>query len=230
MNLNQFNSTDQLNSKLAEKISSKLSQAIDERGSATLVVSGGKTPLPLFQQLSHIPLDWQKVFITLADERWVETESDASNEKLVRDNLLQNNAAKATFISLKKDVASAAEGAKEVKKEILSLSLPFDVVILGMGEDGHTASLFPGATNLMKGLDLTSDTTVIEMTPLTAPSERVTLTLPTLLNSRDIFIHLVGENKLTVLEKAMQGNDITEMPIRAILQQEKVPVTIFWSA
>lgn len=230
MQLNQFNSSEQLDQKLSEKIICLLNDAINARGLASLVVSGGKTPISLFKQLSQMPLDWANVTITLADERWVETNGNASNEKLVRDNLLQNNAAKATFVPLKSHAKTAKEGALIAKKRLNAIPRPFDVVILGMGEDGHTASLFPGAENLKNGLDMTSDATVVEMVPLTAPSERLTMTLPTLLNSRNIFIHLVGDSKLTVLENALQTTDIAEMPIRAFLQQQTVPVTVFWSS
>ncbi len=110
------------------------------------------------------------------------------------------------------------------------MAKPFDVVILGMGDDGHTASLFPGATNLFPALDMKSGHLCMGMTPLTAPLDRITLTLPALLNSRQIFLHLVGEGKRAVYQQAQEGDDVNEMPVRSVLHQNKTPVDVFWSA
>ena len=197
--LNKYPNSQLLIEDLTAHIVKELQQAINNKGHASIAVSGGKTPIPLFKLLSQQDLDWHNVFITLVDDRWVDDTDDASNEKLVLTYLLQNKA-------------------------------KFDVLILGMGEDGHTASLFPGAANLMAGLDMKSGRKVVGMTPLTAPLDRITLTLPTILDSQNIYLHLVGESKMQVLEQAEKGDDINQMPIRAILQQNKVNVIGFWTA
>lgn len=207
-----------------------LKQAIDKKGHASIAVSGGKTPIPLFKLLSQQDLDWHNVFITLVDDRWVDDTDDASNEKLVLTYLLQNKAKLANFVGLKNSCDNPFDGAEITDKILNKIPMPLDVLILGMGEDGHTASLFPGAANLRAGLDMKSGRKVVGMTPLTAPLDRITLTLPTILDSQNIYLHLVGESKMQVLQQAEKGDDINQMPIRAILQQNKVNVIGFWTA
>lgn len=215
---------------LAAYIVKDLKQAIEKKGHASIAVSGGKTPIPLFKLLSQQDLDWHNVFITLVDDRWVDDTDDASNEKLVLTYLLQNKAKLANFVGLKNSCDNPFDGAEITDKILNKIPMPLDVLILGMGEDGHTASLFPGATNLRAGLDMKSGRKVVGMTPLTAPLDRITLTLPTILDSQNIYLHLVGESKMQVLQQAEKGDDINQMPIRAILQQNKVNVIGFWTA
>ncbi|OCF99740.1 6-phosphogluconolactonase [Gilliamella sp. wkB195] len=215
---------------LAAYIVKDLKQAIDKKGHASIAVSGGKTPIPLFKLLSQQDLDWHNVFITLVDDRWVDDTDDASNEKLVLTYLLQNKAKLANFVGLKNSCDNPFDGVEITDKILNKIPMPLDVLILGMGEDGHTASLFPGAANLRAGLDMKSGRKVVGMTPLTAPLDRITLTLPTILDSQNIYLHLVGESKMQVLQQAEKGDDINQMPIRAILQQNKVNVIGFWTA
>ncbi|MCX8580556.1 6-phosphogluconolactonase [Gilliamella sp. B3482] len=215
---------------LAAYIVKDLKQAIDKKGHASIAVSGGKTPIPLFKLLSQQDLDWHNVFITLVDDRWVDDTDDASNEKLVLTYLLQNKAKLANFVGLKNSCDNPFDGAEITDKILNKIPMPLDVLILGMGEDGHTASLFPGAANLRAGLDMKSGRKVVGMTPLTAPLDRITLTLPTILDSQNIYLHLVGESKMQVLQQAEKGDNINQMPIRAILQQNKVNVIGFWTA
>lgn len=215
---------------LAAYIVKDLKQAIEKKGHASIAVSGGKTPIPLFKLLSQQDLDWHNVFITLVDDRWVDDTDDASNEKLVLTYLLQNKAKLANFVGLKNSCDNPFDGAEITDKILNKIPMPLDVLILGMGEDGHTASLFPGAANLRAGLDMKSGRKVVGMTPLTAPLDRITLTLPTILDSQNIYLHLVGESKMQVLQQAEKGYDINQMPIRAILQQNKVNVIGFWTA
>ena len=225
----EFSSTVQLDEQLAKQIVSRLREAIEKRGKASLVVSGGRTPKGLFEILSQQPLEWDKVYITLADERWVEPNDDASNEKTVRASLLKNYAEPAHFIGLKNQHKTPFTGEADLENALKVLPRPFDVVILGMGDDGHTASFFPGAEKLKAALDLDSTRLCLRITPLTAPYDRITLTLATLLNSEHIFVHITGENKHKVYEQAIAGDDIYEMPIRSVLKQNKVPVDIYWA-
>jgi len=229
-NFVEFSGAVALNQNFAGKIADALRQGIAANGKASLVVSGGRTPLDLFTQLSRQELDWSKVVITLADERWVSPDNSASNEKLVRNTLLQGLAATATFIGLKNEAATPFDGASATETALQALPRPIDVVILGMGDDGHTASLFPGAANLAEGLALDSGRACIGMTPLTAPLDRITLTLPVLLDSRNIYLHLMGEAKRDVYERAEKGTDVNEMPVRAVLNQQQTPVNVYWTA
>lgn len=230
MQLHTFESSAALNQQFANEISSRLAAAIAEKGEATLVVSGGKTPLPLFKTLSETDLDWSRVTITLADDRWLpETHAD-SNEGLVKANLLQGKAANARFISLF-DSASpddAYQGAATVEARVAKLP-KFDVLILGMGEDGHTASLFPCSKEIQAGLAADAPVS-LAVTPATAPYQRLSLSKARLLNSSVIYLHLVGPKKLTVLEQAMAGQDPLQMPVRAFLHQQQVPVHVMFTA
>jgi 6-phosphogluconolactonase len=227
--LNKYPNSQLLTRDLVAHIVKSLKQAIDKKGHASIAVSGGQTPIPLFRLLSQQNLDWHNVFITLVDDRWVDDTDDASNEKLVLTYLLQNKAKWANFVGLKNGCDNPFDGAEITDKILNKVPMPFDVLILGMGEDGHTASLFPGATNLPAGLDMKSGRKVVGMAPLTASLDRITLTLPTILDSQNIYLHLVGESKMQVLEQAEKGDDIIQMPIRAILQQNKVNVIGFWT-
>lgn len=217
-----FESTDALNIDFSSKIVNILSEGIAKNGRASLVVSGGRTPKPLFHILSNSNLDWEKIDISLADERWVEQSDPASNETMVRENLLVNKAAKANFVGLKTQHRDANDAVAQCTENLRQVKTPFDVLILGMGEDGHTASLFPCSEQIKQGLDLDSQATYIAVKPTTAPNQRMSLTLNALLNSENTFLHLTGESKRTVLADALGGNDELEMPIRAVLNRSNV--------
>jgi 6-phosphogluconolactonase len=214
---------------LADMVSGRLAAAIAARGSASLVVSGGRTPLGLFDLLSMVALRWESVTVTLADERWVDRAHGDSNERLVRAHLLRNAAAAANFVSLKNAAATPEEGVAETAAALAKVRRPFDVVLLGMGEDGHTASLFPAAPELADGLSPTAMWPCLAVNPPHAPHARMSLTLGTLLDSRSIIVQLTGAAKRQVIERALEGGPVEDMPIRGILHQAKVPVGIFWS-
>jgi len=215
--------------KLSQRICAALQEAIAARGRAALVVSGGKTPIPLFAALSEISIEWDRVFITLADERWVEVSDRNSNETLVREHLLCNQARDVHFHGLKNTHTSAVDGEEECEETLAHLPRPFDIVILGMGPDGHTASLFPGAARLSEALDMGSGRLCMAMTSVSAPHDRMTLTLPVLLDSHQIYIHLSGREKRDVYERALGGDSVEKMPIRGVLGQHTVPVDVYWA-
>ncbi|XEH51463.1 6-phosphogluconolactonase [Edwardsiella tarda] len=131
---------------------------------------------------------------------------------------------------MKNDAATPFVGAAASEAALAAIPRPFDVVILGMGDDGHTASLFPGAENLFPALAMDSGRVCMGMTPLTAPLDRITLTLPALLDSQQIYLHLVGDTKRQVYLQAVGGVEVNEMPIRAVLQQSRTPVDVYWTA
>jgi len=229
MKLHTFKSREELTEALASTIADYLTQGITTNGSATIAVSGGSTPVELFKKLSTQKLLWEKVFICLVDERWVEPTDADSNEKLVRTHLLQNNAKAATFSGMKNGAATAGAGAVEYEKIVGQLPLPFDILILGLGGDGHTASLFPGAENLAAATDMQSGKMCMGIAPLTAPHERMTLTLPAILSSRQIFLHITGQDKKDVFDRAQQQGSPEELPIRFILNQNSAPFSIYWA-
>ncbi len=214
---------------LAEQIGKLLTAGITDNGRASLAVSGGSTPVELFEQLSGMDLSWQDVVITLVDERWVEPTEDDSNEHLVRSHLLKDKALAATFIGMKNSAATASAGEKECEQKLREVPRPFDVLILGMGGDGHTASLFPGAKKLSLATDMDTGQACMGIAPLTAPHERMTLTLPAILDSRQIILHITGQAKQDVLQEALTEGPTVEMPIRFILRQQTTPVSVFWA-
>jgi len=220
-----YDNSDQLDSALAEHIADRLLQDIAAYGRASLAVSGGGTPKNMFQLLSRRELDWSRVWITLVDERWVDAAHADSNERLVRENLLQHSASGAHFVSLKSYHHDAEQGLEEVAARLTELQLPLSMVVLGMGGDGHTASWFPQAENLQQLLQHDSEALVAASDPVTAPHQRITLTLSAVLNSRDIAIHITGEEKKAVLERAGEQG----YPVAAILQQQQNPATVWWA-
>lgn len=227
MQLHCFDNTDELNQQFTQWLEAILGQAIKERGHAYLVVSGGKTPQNLFRRLAQAKLNWQQITITLTDERWIAPTENDSNEHLVKANLLQYDATKASFISLYTEKENANAGLTEIEARLSALPT-FDAVILGMGEDGHTASLFPCSPEIVKGLADTQ-AAVIAVNPTTAPYQRVSLTKSRLLNSRAIFLHLVGQKKLTVLNEALAATDPLVMPICAFLNHPATDVQVMFA-
>ncbi|WLT04693.1 6-phosphogluconolactonase [Snodgrassella alvi] len=217
-----------MNTALATAIIANLQNAINLRNCASLAVSGGPNPVELFQILSKAQLAWEKVYITLVDERWVDKHHEDSNERLIHTHLLQNKAKAAHFISLKTVAENPYDGVDEIQARLKQLlPLPIDVLVLGMGNDGHTASLFPHAENLSKGLDMHSERMVIDMKPLTAPHDRISLTLPVILNSKHLYLQLSGKKQQQVLQQALAGINSNDMPIRAVLHQQKLPLQIY---
>jgi len=229
MNLLAFPDRKNLVIDLAERIGEQLTAGIVDNGQASLAVSGGATPVELFEALSDLDIPWQDVVITLVDERWVEPTENDSNEHLVRNHLLKDKALAATFIGMKNSAATASAGEKECERKLDEVPRPFDVLILGMGGDGHTASLFPGAKKLSLATDMDLGQICIGIAPLTVPHERMTLTLPAILDSRHIFLHITGQEKNDVLQKAQAEGPVEEMPIRYILRQQTTPVSVYWA-
>jgi 6-phosphogluconolactonase len=222
----RFDSPNAMAEALAARIAVELSQAIAAQGSASLIVSGGQTPRRMFDKLSRQPLAWNKVKISLADERLVPATEPDSNERLVRDYLLQNEAQAAVFIPLWLGEGDPVESAVEA---ISAMDKPFAAVVLGLGEDGHFASLFPGLQDLSRALDPGSSRIAIFVPAIAGRQPRVSLTLATLLDTPSLMISFEGEAKRQVFERALMPGPVEELPIRAILHQNIVPVDIYWS-
>jgi 6-phosphogluconolactonase len=218
-----------LSEALAARIVGALEDGMRGGGSASLVVSGGRSPAALFDMLSSAALDWRRVWIALADERWVDTTSSDSNEHLVREHLLRNAAAKANFVGMKTDAAQPAEAAGSSWSAIAPLPRPFDYVLLGMGDDGHTASLFPQSPGLASAIDPLQPPGCVAMIAPVAPQARMSLNLSALLNARRIELLIIGDGKLAVYERAGESGPVADMPVRALLRQQRVPVSVCWA-
>lgn len=228
-NMHAFANGAELAGKLADKVVETLSAAIAARGSASIAVSGGSTPKAFFQALSSRALDWGNVTITLVDERFVPADNPRSNHLLVQENLLKDKAAAAKFLPLYQAVASVEEAAAIATEKTKVVSQPFDVAILGMGNDGHTASFFPGGSNLLTALDPNTPRGIITMEAEGAGEPRLTFTFSSLQDARLLVLHIEGEGKKDVLAKAEAPGEETEMPIRAILRRAASPVEIYWA-
>lgn len=228
-NMHAFANGAELAGKLADKVAETLSDAIAARGSASIAVSGGSTPKVFFQVLSSRTIDWGKVTITLVDERFVPADNPRSNHLLVQENLLKDKAAAAKFLPLYQAVASVEEAAAIATEKTAVVSQPFDVAILGMGNDGHTASFFPGGSNLLTALDPNTPRGIITMEAEGAGEPRLTFTFSSLQDARLLVLHIEGEGKKDVLAKAEAPGEETEMPIRAMLRRAASPVEIYWA-
>lgn len=218
-NFYRFDSKQQLHDTLAQNIAFVLKESIRDEGNAVIAVSGGSTPKPLFEKLSNIKLDWSKVTVTLVDERWVDNTHNDSNEKLIREHLLQNYAQNAKFIPLKNEASTPFKGIEDCKNKFCDIKDSFDVIVLGMGADGHTASFFPKDDNLSNAL--TTKQCCAATIPADAPHQRITLSLSKILKAKHLFLHIEGEIKKDVFNKALKEEKVEDMPVRAILNNKK---------
>jgi 6-phosphogluconolactonase len=216
---------------LATAVASDLRESIASRGHALLAVSGGATPKKFLTLLGRQVLDWPRVTITLTDERWVPATQSRSNERLVRDTLLREHAAAAKFVSLYTDAADPESGLHTIAERIDALALPFDSVVLGLGTDGHCASLFAGGDHFEQALDPGGRERVLSMRSLAADEPRITLTLPVLAGSRALYLHIEGADKQRVFERVLAGEGtLAHSPLRAIMRAADVPLKVYWCA
>ncbi len=225
----KFADGESLSRALSALIAAGLKDAIAARGLASLVVSGGKSPTRLFELLRAQDLDWSRVCVALADERWVDPSDPGSNEKLVRDVLLQGSAAAARFLGLKNGAPTPDLGAVSAWETFARVPRPFDAVVLGMGDDGHTASLFPRSPNLGMALNPAAVAGCVGMWSPAAPHPRLSLNLSALLDSRRIILLITGGEKWRTYAAASEEGPVQDMPVRAVLRQRRTPVEVMWS-
>lgn len=179
----------------AELICTRLAEAIDMRGMASLVVSGGTSPIPLFERLNIALLPWHKITVTLADERWVDNHHENSNERLIHAHLLKNRAESACFIPLKNESTTPKQGARLTEQALTVLPNALDVVVLGMGMDGHTLSWFPDSTQLAAVMNPAGRARCGEVISPSAVHPRLTLTYSWIVKARDLVLFLSNEEK-----------------------------------
>ena len=202
---------------LKRAIIKDLQKALVQNKKATLVVSGGSTPKSLFQSLRFYNLPWEKITITLCDERCVDPRSNDSNGKLVKKYLLKYRAKKGNFLPLYKPKQKINYQLKQKSKILKSLQ-KFDVVILGMGDDGHTASLFPNNPKL--SYSFSTKKSLVAIKPDTAPYLRISLTKKALCNTNNIYLHTSGKKKKDVLQKAIKDGNSYNYPILEFLNHK----------
>jgi 6-phosphogluconolactonase len=215
---------------LALSVAEDLRAALAARGTASLALSGGNTPKAFMRALALQPLDWPRIAVTLVDERWVPESSARSNAALVKTNLLQGAAAAARFVPLYRDTPEPEQALAEIESDLAALPAPFDALVLGMGNDGHTASFFPGGDRLAAALDPSATALVLPMRAPDAGEPRITLTLPPILAARRLYLHVEGAGKLQVLQAAVSGAGTgTGYPIRRVLEHAPTPVQVFYA-
>ena len=227
----EFSSREDLAAGLAARVKEALEEAIALRGRAVLAVSGGSTPVLFFKALSKLEVAWEQVTVILVDERMVPASHERSNAKLVRENLLQNNAASAFFVPMFQGAFDEGDAAHQIETVMRRAQLvPADFLILGMGDDGHTASFFPGGDHLADAIDPRQNALVLPMHADSAGEARLTLTLPVLLAARGLALHIEGQAKRAVLDSALaDGTAAMDMPVRSVFENAGRAVEVFWA-
>ena len=197
----------------SKSIYEALKNNIDNNGSVSFVVSGGSSPVKIFNDLSKSDLDWSKVSVTLVDDRVVSSEHSDSNERLLKENLFINNASVAKFISLKSD-----------SDEVMNINRPFDIMLLGMGEDGHFASLFPELVDNSNYFDLSANPEIIFTEPMGNPChKRVSMNLSMIMKSKKIILLVSSSAKSILVDQALENK---YLPIHFLLNQQTKDIEI----
>ena len=225
-----YESRSRASSAAAELLSSLLRGALANnlKTQASLVVSGGSTPGPCFDQLSTEALDWSRVTILPSDERWISGDHPDSNERLIRDRLLKGRASRAGILPFHRDGIEAGQAPASIEQDLQGLAQPFSVSLLGMGEDGHFASLFPDFPGLPEALDPHGKARCITVQTAGSPYLRISLTLSALLNSEAIVLLIFGEKKRAVFEAAVKGG--SGYPVESLLKHANTPLTVIWTS
>lgn len=222
---------DTLAASVATVLQDKCGEAIALRGQALLALGGGRTPLPLYRRLARCPLPWSQVTLLPTDERCVPHDHPACN-------LREIGAAFAVADGVQRQGLTPPNGDPEWSERYARAAIahhpqPFDAVVLGMGMDGHTASLFPGVPELPAALDTASEIDACRIDPQPLPPEapypRVTLTVARLLRARSLHLYISGADKRAVLERALQSRDVLRYPIGAFLHADDARLHVHWS-
>ena len=207
--------------KASAAIEAVLRQAVETRGRASLMVSGGSSPRPLYERLSKADLNWSKVTVSLVDERWVDAGEAGSNEDFIRANLIQNNASAANFFGLKTKHATAKAGLQASEARFKPVDQPFDICVMGMGSDAHTASWFPHSKGLDMALAPHNPNILCAIDAEVAPvagdhPHRISLTLGAVLTSHTVILFIPGDAKRAVFDAA-SSKPLFEAPVKALL-------------
>ena len=225
MTEHRFDSREAASAAAATRIAELLENRLEHHPRASLVVSGGSSPLDCFSALASTPLDWERVEVLLSDERWVPPDHEESNEKLAREALLVDAASAATLKPVYAEGMTPAERCDDLQDPLPVL--PFSCSLVGMGADGHFASLFPDADNLDFGLDVDSGRLYVPVATDASPHPRVSMTLAAISRSDEVVLLFFGEEKLAVYETAKATANT--YPVAQLLRQKRAPVRVFWA-
>ena len=229
LNYHCFFRRDDLARQLAAAIGKTLEAACIDGGGGVFITAGGSTPIETYRKLNRLDLPWEKITVMPTDERWVPPDHPDSNEAMLRRELLHAGAARARLISLVSGDSSPELAEAEIEKRLYKLSRPSDIVLAGMGEDGHIASLFPQAAGLTNALDPCSEKLCRAINTTASAYPRITLTAGALLQTRRLILLFFGHRKRWVFERALAGYDVMDKPVRILLNQEQVPLDVYWA-
>lgn len=211
----------QLAESFADYAATKLNDSLAKNSKATLVVPGGNTPRYYLPTLAERNVPWDKITITLSDERWVDVNDEASNERLVKKHLLAHLPNSTKFVGLKTHHGTPDEAVDSIQQRLDQLPQPFGLTVLGLGEDGHVASLFPGMNP-----ELANAQHCIAIDQPVAPSPRISLSLDVLANSQYIALVVVGQAKRQLLDHLSKNPD-PKIPLVWLLQRRQTPIMVF---
>jgi len=207
---------------VTKTLQSALQSALQEQDRIVFGVCGGRSAEALFPLLAASLLPWASIDVVLVDERWVSTQSPESNEKLVRDSLLQGHASTTALVGLKTHHDRAVDALQAVEQRLDQVGLPIDVLLISMGDDGHIASLFPGGVE-----NVEENRKVVATTSPFAPQERISLSPWVLRNAQRIILPVFGEGKRTLFDQVIQRGSSTDYPVRHILNKPDRPCEVF---
>lgn len=210
---------------LSDEIALKLQSSIQQNQIAKLLVSGGKSPIPLFEKLSQKDISWKNVVIGLVDERFVDVQSELSNEKLVKDHLLKNYAKEASFVGLIYNLDSMDKNLEISQNLYRTFHSGIDVCVLGMGTDGHTASLFPNDPSSLRNLCEVNQSLLVNTYSPLPPKQRISCSKYLIDHSRNVYLMISGKEKLEVLNKA----EIYELPIAHFFHTSRTNLIVHYN-
>lgn len=224
---NEYKYRDEAVGALARRIADRLRFAVYRRATASMIVSGGASPRDLFSALKLTPVPWYLVTIMPSDEGWVPVDDRGSSEGLFRRELLSGEPGFAKFVSLYRRDCAAVDSLPALCASLASVRRPFDAVVLGMGTDGHMASLFPDSPDI--GEALRSDAEFVVQRVPRLSHARVSLTLRSLLDTHEVNLLFFGAVKRAVYEQSLEPGPLEEYPVRALVRQQRVPVNVYWA-
>jgi len=232
--MRSFPARDDLLDVLCAELVQLLGRAVDSRGRASLAVAGGSTPIPLFERLARRALPWHSVSVTLTDERWVPSDDPASNEGLLRNTLARECAAAVGIVGLRTIDADPEAAIGPATERLAQLHPPLDAIVLGAGEDGHIASLFPGAVDTALALDPRASARYVAVSPpssAVAPgNRRLSMTLSALVDCERLLLLVTGAEKKSLIDRVAAGDAETRAwPLAAVLRQAVKPVEVWWA-
>jgi 6-phosphogluconolactonase len=226
--MHEYEDREALGDDLARHLAKALESELGEKQAATLALSGGRSPVRFLERLSKHELEWVRVNVTLVDERWLPPSNIRSNARLVETHLLRNFASAASFTPLYTGDQTPEQGLARARASFSKLPTPLSVVVLGMGEDGHTASLFSDA-DLTTAIDPPHGEMVAAIRSNSASEPRITLTVPTIVGAKSIVLHMEGYTKRRMFDLATEQYPLRIYPIRAVLERVSTPIHVFWA-